>query len=561
MNTHKKILWVEDFADGGATMDKFDFDQTYVHVAKDFEDALLYINTEYGKFDTVLLDINLELGNIDGDDVKKIMDDYLHPDHMKHRGKSYLKDNAGFYVYLYLLHRGFPRDRVCFLTGYKYVEAATDFKSLRIFLEENGLDNQDKVIEDQELVDKIDSFMDEPDFADIADDFMDLIENGETSAAYQYLVETEKKVENVSAVSHSKPDTYGKWDEDFAKTGIKSPIGFNKEYPEEFTKFKDWFNKTATPYYFLRYGLVSACEHLIKELNSPNPTFLRFEYSFFVPKKNRDIHDNGSGGERLFSKDYFEGLLVALKEMLPLYEPDDQVKKNLYKQMIRFIAHDWEGVVSVNRNSKVQSDKEQGFKDRTYFSIMKLLRNWSAHNKLMEFTEADVAFFLLIAFRSYFRLNTVTEGFPVQLYEEVLLQVVKPLTDDRQKSEYAEMQKRIRGNEIKLNVQFDQLRQRLISHYEKQEKEYYSMSVNLYDVLKDIGNELNDCAVKDLHIMLWYGMCNIEFKNYRENVINVNYNNKFIKILVLENRKRNDLFTQLYVRTFRNLIEEPESNS
>ncbi|WP_462410379.1 hypothetical protein [Neobacillus sp. Marseille-QA0830] len=556
MAGYKKILWVEDFDSGRQTMDKYDFDQTYVHVVRDFADALLYIKEEYGTFDTVLLDINLELGEVESEEVQKIMGEYLHPNRQfQDIGKRELKDNAGFYVYLYLLHKGFPRDRVCFLTGYKYAEEETRFSVLRRFLEEHGFHKENVWIEYGELLDEINEFMDEPDFADIADGFMASVEQGNTVEAYQYVVDTEKRLVKFSESSFKNEDIYGKWDENFSKTGIKSPDGYNKEVKGEFNDFKGWLKERQTPYYLLRYGVVSACEYLCEKMDE-NPSFLRFERAFYLPKKNRDLDEQeDQRGERLFSKEYFQGLLLALKEMLPLHEPDGPVKKNIYKQIIRFIAHDWEGAVSVNKYSQVDSDKEQGYKDRTYFSIMKLLRNWSAHNKLIEFTESDVAFFLLVALRSYFRLNNLTESFPVVPYEEILLQVVEPLSAEEKEQKQVRLQQSLQNNEIKLNQQFDQLRQRMIRHYEKQEKVYLSMSVNLYDVLKDIGKDLDDCTVHDLHIMLWYGMCSISFGSFQANIINVKYDYTFINRLIFQKRKENDLFTQLYIRTFEQLLQ------
>ncbi len=555
MTIYNKVLWIEDFAEGDQTMDKFDFDQTYVHDVNDFASSLLYINQHYGSFDTVLLDVNLELGDIDDGQVQQIMAEFIHEKHLKklQRNRGQLKDNAGFYAFLYLLHKGFPVDRICFLTGYKYVDVNTKFKQLRETMEKHRLHTSNQPIDSGELYEHLEAFMSEADFADIATDFMMFIEEGATTEAYRLLVETEKQVKELDESEDHPKDIYGKWDKDFAATGIKQPIGFSKEIHEEFRNFTGWFKNTQEekPYYFLRYGLVSACDFLLNKLEE-SERFLRFEDDFYLPKKHKEVLDDSHQERKhLYSKDYFQGLLIALKEMLPLHEPSEQVKKSLYKQIIRFVSHDWEAVVSVNKYSRVFSNQEQGYKDQTYFYIMKLLRNWSAHNKLLEFKEGDVAFFLLIAFRSYFRLNDNRESLPMQDYEYVLLQLVKELDSPAWEKEYNQLQGKFQRHEIKLNEQFDQLRKRIEGYYGKQGKEYYSMSVNLYDVLKDIGNDLPECSGEDLIIMLWYGMCQVTFGNYAANVINVTYHyNQINKLIRL---KKNDLFTHLYVRTFAQL--------
>ena len=119
------------------------------------------------------------------------------------------------------------------------------------------------------------------------------------------------------------------------------------------------------PYSRLRRGIIEACQYL-KTLPEDK---LRFD-KFCKDGKNAflDIDD----------------YLATLENFLPLREPSD--KKTLYKLFIRTLAHEWEDSVE----PKALDDKGS----RAFSRIMKLTRNWIAHNSTAIFinlTEQDVA--------------------------------------------------------------------------------------------------------------------------------------------------------------------------
>jgi hypothetical protein len=544
-----KCLWVEDFDHGHANPDKFPFDKTYIQHVVNFSDALRVVKSRFGTFDMVILDINLEIGNYDS--VLEQMKEFTHPKHLatiKKLPRSHLEDKAGFYVYLYLLYMGFPSDRVCFLTGYKEVSIEeSSIKKLKFLMETHGIHKENIFVSDLALKEQMITILNQPELADVRGEIFMYMRDGLSAKAYETIVKAEEIIHSLES-SQGKPDLYGKWDRDFIEVGLKSPVGYNKHF--EFGEFQKWYQERVdSKYYLLRYGIYLACEDLKERLNDAN--FARFQKAYFLPKVEKDPNQSYFESQSLFTKGYFVDMLTSLRDMLPITNPVD--KSTLYKQIVRFISHDWEAVMGVNKGSSVLSRSEQGYKDQTYFYLMKLLRNWSAHNKLLSFKEEDVAFFLIIAFRAYFEMNSQDQSETIQRYEQVLLQVINPLKDSSFEDEHQKLITKVNQGEIKLNDIFDNLRNKMIDYHINQKKRYYSMSVNLYDILQDIGKDLPECCVEDLMVMLWYGMCDIEFYTHGYNIINVKYDYRKINKLL---RRQDDLFTNLYLRLYPKLPQK-----
>ncbi|ANE54730.1 hypothetical protein [Methylomonas sp. DH-1] len=151
----------------------------------------------------------------------------------------------------------------------------------------------------------------------------------------------------------------------------------------------DCFN---SPYSRLRRGIIEGCKQLKKLKNN-----LRFS-SFSVEGKSAFLD----------ADDYID----ILENFLPLREPEN--KTALYKLFIRTLAHEWEESVEPKRLDE----------DQVTFAfswIMKMTRNWIAHNSTSIFTnliEKDVAYLFICNMRAIFDLGSNAER-----YEEYLLEL------------------------------------------------------------------------------------------------------------------------------------------
>jgi len=96
--------------------------------------------------------------------------------------------------------------------------------------------------------------------------------------------------------------------------------------------------------------------------------------------------------DRKFSIDDLKNYLEVLKNYLPLREPNQQEKYNLYKLFIRTLSHEWEAAQ---------------IKGNTLAWIMKNTRNWITHNSNLfsELDEGIVAYLFMINMRTMFKLN------------------------------------------------------------------------------------------------------------------------------------------------------------
>jgi hypothetical protein len=108
-----RILWVEDNEKISQRLinewfGNFEKDHD-IKRFKSFGESYHYINNDLNNFDLVILDINLESGT----DINLVdFPDIIFPE----ENESFLKE-AGFHLYLQLLRKGFPIDRIIFLTS------------------------------------------------------------------------------------------------------------------------------------------------------------------------------------------------------------------------------------------------------------------------------------------------------------------------------------------------------------------------------------------------------------------------------------------------------------
>ncbi len=535
-----KKLWVEDFDHGRASPEDFDFPRENTDICTTLSEALCYIHSQYGLFDTVILDINLDLGDLS--QAIPHLRQVLHPHHaltirlyrLTDIEKAQLGKNAGFYVYLYLLHLGFPRDRICFLTANKGSDPGiAALNELEAFFVHHDLANA-AVLPEAAKATLTQLIKQATALGDQSIELRNLLTASDMTGALELI----RGVQEACAAQYellSINDTYYDWDHRFYELGLQIPEAFHKKL--EMSAFRAWLGlRDDSPYFRLRYAIRAASLELKERMRS-TPGFWRFTSDFYLPKE-QNAQKDPDHYPSYFSERYFEELLDAMADLLPMTEPAEDVKQSLYRQLIRMISHDWEGVSGINHRA-ARSGSTQELKDDTYYDIMHNLRNWSAHNKILIRNEAEVAFFILIAFRAWFALDALGE---LSEYEKRLLDLLK-LPGDDYPTIRGELLSKLNQQELLINQVYQKLRSDLHSGDRRRRSTH---TVRMQEILINLGRELPQCPPAYLVLLIWIGMCELRIDNFGGNVLNVKYQTNRVRTLLQNDR---ELFSHLYCYT------------
>lgn len=353
-----RILWVEDQLGGKQTEL---FGDRPVTLITNFDEAEAKINSAIDEFDIVVLDIDLDQSEVT-DNVRK------HATSYELEASEFLKE-SGMTLFLTLLEKGFPKERIVFLTA-----------------------NSDKKAD---LLDKLQRCHEKKDF-DSVDNILDEIQNGlgdEKIDEYQKLINTGDMVrlisylkEHFGETSQSEtPNTYNSFCDAYKRCRIQPPEAINKNLNDVKKHVSEWLDEhEANQYLVLRRGIIDGCK-FAKSLPKENVYF-----NNFIPKQDSIQHED--------IVSYFQ----ILESFLPLREP--QNKQAIYKLFVRTLSHEWE---------VVDPKKIQGLA-----WIMKNVRNWVTHNSSLFgcVDEKLLSYLFIINFRLIFDFDS-----EIQAHELILL--------------------------------------------------------------------------------------------------------------------------------------------
>lgn len=531
-----KCLWVEDFSfnnnveEEKGLRDKYDLLHEDVVLKTSLTDALAYIDQidvmgdDYDKIDAVILDISLTIGDkVNDRDYKDYLKGVVSEEYLE-RDKENVGQVGGFYIFLKLiLDKGFPRDRIAILTSnYQVDEANIALDNVIRYLkrysrydkfqevEKRIMDNKSASSENTATNKEIEIYNYMKIIKDIDSANIGVLEEhlkGDINSLIIYLDKLRSEINKDKEVGNA----YNQYVDIFESAGIKPPIAFLKDNEEHIEKFKKWKKGQNNDYYILRRGIIEICRELKKRLRTEKEEFILF---------NKFMHNKTSKEKReMFSVQYFQEMLSYLQYIFPTKEPID--KSSIYRQIIRIISHDWESAYAVYPHS-FQMEKYQ----KNLCTIMKLLRNWTAHSKIRdEFTSADVGFLFIIAMRTFFniecRFENLNEGdfSKISYYEKTLLQLgSKKISNEELVSIFTEEENGRYKLYYILSASFNEITKREYLSYGENEKWKWSESVsfNVYKKLETIGNNSSKINVKinDLYRMLWHSIFYSKWKEY-----------------------------------------------
>lgn len=401
-----KILWIEDmvhehcdtlFEASGLFADQR-HEYLYFSTFDEYEKEVLHANECY---DLVVIDIDLSGFTDCGVSGEKYMQEF-------HLSTDDFLQEAGFHLYLRLLQQGFSNNRIVFLTANsngKTIEHQLAFQQ-RIL--NHALNTHDQTTFHQ-LIGKIKQVI-----RDSKEDITyfeqayknDCGDGREINACLALLAKQEQK--NIG-----EDNRYEKFHRRFMNARLPLSPSINKNQENN---FRLWLEERLTPrtpyvdghgfenydfaYMTLRRGIISACEYLIKQIdNTPQENLKTF--LLFYTTTSEEVAES--------QKQYVIDYLTKLQNFFPLNSQDN--KKQRYLLFLKELSGDWEK--SFGDFAKEKKDTlpfsfpsvEYKFKQNNQ-AIMKLLRNWTAHNVFTsDVQEKDVAYLFMIAMRSWLNLS------------------------------------------------------------------------------------------------------------------------------------------------------------
>lgn len=563
-----RILCIDDDSRTKAHYcEEYRLDPELIDYANNLNDALEYISNpnKRQQYDLVLLDVKIK-GGIQ-EEYKQYLGKMVTEDKLQHIESGY----GGFYLYLSLLYEGFPPNRIGFLSAYiDYQYHNLPRPSIQILeeLKENIIEenqNSDHVLH------KLKGMIDVSDFRALEKMVKAKAWSTADDKVSTLIAEVKSEEEHPEkGINHVSDEHINEHFDSFNGAGLKieknnkfskaqNKIGLNGVNSN--SNLLKWISeKDKNGYYNLRYGIIQGCQDWIEylekmtESNAANIEKIRAEYKgtgdkdnyiaamkrelaqstdfnseilkFYRFKNSREnleqTYYDGDISFRFNSNliatryglEYFKNMLTTLRMLLPVREPAN--KNELYMQMVKMLTHPWEAAKASYKDSVY---KREDLFNNCISTVAKSVRNWTAHSRLKEFTEEDVAFIFIILMRTYFHQN-LSESKP---YEHHLVKYVLHYDDS------AQTQMAFKDITGKLTVSLKNL---------NYDNVHSVKDINVANLFTEIGKN-KDCPPQYLYRMFAH------VAHYPYVVFNEGLSIKFNPVDPKNEPKPNDLFSHL----------------
>lgn len=370
MEEIKRVLWVDDRPNSKVSSMFQGFETRKVST---MDEAMRIIAGEHlYDYDTIVLDIDFENGLPNGEkDILNKLDGkiYLSKDQ---QNRKFIINNGGYLLFLYLLEKGYPSDRVAFLTGNGgIVEQLKKYTKMNIeqLSKEEIADRfitewekcGDDIEEFQEIIDHlaIDKNYKDDDFVL---DCVDAIDEGDIEKLRNYIEEVRPTLVTGS------PDTQNTGDMmifRFHEANIEPPIYFSKNDNDieghNISDAEEWIKSKRTDDNVTRWLLLDAANYIEQLFRNDNKGM------------NKQL------GLMFKIKDGDPGIRSAYRQMYFVFDGLRNIeRRGIYYQAIAAMLIPFDKVLNLGNSAE---------KDRTYENIQKMFswvskqtRNYCAHN-------------------------------------------------------------------------------------------------------------------------------------------------------------------------------------
>lgn len=426
-----RFLWIED-CNGGDSMQTANIERwkEYFGIEKEeryttLEDTLefLEVKENWKRFDAILIDIRFPIckrGNKDEFYVfKKYFDTILTKEKYDEYAES-AKDNkqdasSGILLYLALVFRyNFPQSKIAFIsanidgTG----ERLYPLKIMKEYIYKAKLQerlSEDEIIEfgdASELLYKRyrkDLGKSEEDFK-----FETTDEIKWNSVDAEYYMKLIFKLEDIEREFTQKYENegrelkYNSVKEEFKKIGLVIPQGFEKPWGEESIKkswyFDTWKKSINDDYLTIRTNIIVMCSGILRLLEEKGGVEI---IDNFIQPYKLIVKDKKSMDEYICDIKYY---LNSIIECLPItyWANSDEALLQMYKRLSREI-------ISIFDNINIP-EKKHYIINHAKCKVLKICRNWMAHNCISDINSRDIVFVFLLAMSSLFDVKYIVDS-------------------------------------------------------------------------------------------------------------------------------------------------------
>lgn len=368
MSGVKRVLWVDDnLTNKAASL----FDKSETRTVSSMDGAIAEITGDrLYDYDTIVLDIDFENGLVDADEVIEKLCKTIYLTKDQRQDRNFIISNGGYLLFLYLLEKGYPSERVAFLTGNagiigqlkEYTSQNAEPLSKEeiaerflIIWEETGCE---KYEEFEARIRKlpIHQIYKNLDFVSRCAELMD---DGKTDAL-RALIQTVK----VPVVVQEIQNTGDKMIFRFHEANLESPIYFSKNDNDiaghNLKDAKKWLSDKRTDDAMTRWLIMSAANYIEKEF---------------------DADTNGMNAQMqvLFDRLVSDGgIRAAFNQMYYVFDGLRVRHRSIYFQSLSAMLIPFEGDPKIIRKSPKSADDDEM---RAVFArFAKQARNYCAHN-------------------------------------------------------------------------------------------------------------------------------------------------------------------------------------
>lgn len=308
------------------------------------------------------------------------------------------KREAGFHLYLKLIKKGVGNERIIFLTG----NTSPDNSMIKYINSlENAFQKNDKELTKTSL-EKINSLLSEEDSNNLNSKLQD------SKDVVLSFLERFKSNE-------TQNNTYDIFKTSFKNARLSLAKSIHKDNKEEINL---WINQniiefnTYTNYLNLRRGVIDGCNYLIEQINNKTDEELIDFLNFSKTIKKFEASD------ATILKENVKNYLEKISKILPF---NGNSTNNSFNIFLRELSSEWEASEGFFTDKKITegwTDEEKNFKNMSV-TVMKTLRNWTAHNLISETPSIqDVGFLFLVSMHGYFNLKlNITREFEKTIFK------------------------------------------------------------------------------------------------------------------------------------------------
>ncbi len=363
-----KILWIEDQESENKNLFGGEFYKKNVIRANSFKSAIEELKEIEIKYDFVIFDLNLEKWS----DFKNLKKYIPHQEELS-------KEQAGYDLYLSIAFSGFPKDRILFLThNTESSEYTQNF----------GIDN----------LDGIDNFIAQHDLELSIEQEQELIEleNQRNIEDIKTWFMNNFEIKNIEENNKQQENTYDELVKLCENARIELPTCINKNNKEEFDKWLEentvisenagnYISKEEKQYITLRRGIIEGCNyicnklpeyvHLLNEELSKLNTELRNARGQESKENLKEKIKKKTNEIKHAENNDYKRILKQAKKFFSLKMQDSNLKDDYY-DFLSNISSPWDSYRGEENHNK----------------IVKLVRNWTAHNLLSREDDLNVKF-------------------------------------------------------------------------------------------------------------------------------------------------------------------------